>query len=127
MKYQVVYAYESLANFPNTEHPELFDTVQEAFKWVKDNRVKGNVYIIEELEDKMTFSIEKVLRVYDDDEGVYLEIRQNPDFPDSGIEIHTDGSKANEDWFGKISLPINSKAQAQVLAKAILEMSELIK
>lgn len=75
----------------------------------------------------MGFTTEKVLRIYDDEEGVYLEVRQNPDFPDCGIEIHTNNVKANEDWFGKISLPMNSKAQATLLAKAILEMAETIK
>lgn len=34
----------------------------------------------------MSFTIEKILRVYDDSEGVYLEVRQNPDFPDNGLE-----------------------------------------
>lgn len=50
MKYQVVYAYESLANFPNTEHPELFDDVKEAFKWIEENRVVENVYVVEEVD-----------------------------------------------------------------------------
>lgn len=75
----------------------------------------------------MGFTIEKTLRVYDEDEAVYLEIRQNPDFPDTGIEIHTNGVKDNEEWYGKISLPINSKAHAHALATAILEMAEKIK
>jgi hypothetical protein len=75
----------------------------------------------------MSFSIEKSLRVYDDSEGVYLEIRQDPDFPESGIEIHTNSDKDNEDWYGKISLSINSKEHAHALASAILEMAEMIK
>lgn len=75
----------------------------------------------------MSFVIEKILRVYDDSEGYYLEIRQNPDFPETGIEIHTNDVKENEDWYGKVSIPINSKEQAQMLAKALLEMSEMIK
>jgi len=54
-------------------------------------------------------------------------VRQNPDFPDSGIEITTNNVKANEDWFGKVSLPMNSKEQAILLARAILEMAETIK
>lgn len=75
----------------------------------------------------MSFVIEKILRVYDDSEGCYLEIRQNPDYPEAGIEIHTNGVKENEDWYGKVSIPVNSKEQAQILAKALLEMSEMIK
>ncbi len=75
----------------------------------------------------MGFTIEKILRIYDDSEGYYLEVRQNPDFPESGIEIHTNNVKENEDWYGKVNIPINSKQQAQMLARAILEMSEQIK
>lgn len=75
----------------------------------------------------MSYTLEKILRVYDDKEGVYLEIRQNPDYPEGGIQIHTNGDKINEDWFGKVNLPLNSKEQAIKLAQAILEMSEQIK
>ena len=49
MKFQMVYAYESLANFPNHEHPELFDTVEEAFAWVKENRIPNCVYVVEQV------------------------------------------------------------------------------
>lgn len=73
------------------------------------------------------FSKEKILRVWDDSEGVYLEIRQNPDFPEAGIEIHTNNNLKNEEWYGKISLCLNSKEQAILLANAILEMAEQIK
>lgn len=51
MKFKVVYAYESMANFPNHEHLELFDTVEEAFGWVKQSRVPENVYVVEALEE----------------------------------------------------------------------------
>lgn len=50
MKYKLVYAYESLANFPNTEHEELFDTPQEAFKWANKNLSSEYVKIVEEVE-----------------------------------------------------------------------------
>jgi hypothetical protein len=50
MKYKLVYAYESLANFPNTEHPDLFDSPQEAFKWAKENLNPEYVKIVEEVE-----------------------------------------------------------------------------
>ncbi len=75
----------------------------------------------------MTFSVEKILRVYDDSEGVYLEIRNNPDYPETGIEIHTNNNKENEAWYGKVNLPINSKEQALALANALFEMAETIK
>lgn len=75
----------------------------------------------------MSFSTEKSLRVYDDNEGVYLELSPNPDFPDSGFTISTANKKDNEDWYGKVDLPINSKEHALALAKAIVEMAETIK
>lgn len=75
----------------------------------------------------MTFTVEKILRVYDDSEGVYLEIRNNPDYPETGIEIHTNNNKENEEWYGKVNLPINSKEQALALSKALFEMAETIK
>lgn len=49
MKYKLIYAYESLANFPNTEHLELFDSVQEAFKWANENLSSEYVKIVEEV------------------------------------------------------------------------------
>lgn len=75
----------------------------------------------------MSFTIEKILRVYDDSEGVYLEIRPNPDFPEHGLEIHTNNVKVNEEWYGKLSLCINSKEQALALSRALFEMSETLK
>lgn len=50
IKYKVVYAYESLSNFPNHEHETLFNTVQEAFTWINTNQLEDNIYIVEEVE-----------------------------------------------------------------------------
>lgn len=75
----------------------------------------------------MSYTLEKVMRIYDDSEGVYLEVRQNPDFPNSGLEIHTNDDSDNERWFGKINLPLNSKEQVLKLAQALTEMAEQIK
>lgn len=47
MKFQVVYSYESFATFKKYEHPELFRTVEEAFQWVKENRIPGCVYTLQ--------------------------------------------------------------------------------
>lgn len=47
------------------------------------------------------FSVEKLLRVYNDQEGVFLEVRNNPDFPESGIEVVTT-SKESVEWYGKV-------------------------
>lgn len=75
----------------------------------------------------MSYTLEKLMRIYDDTEGVYLEVRQNPDFPDSGLEIHTNDDAGNERWFGKISLPLNSKEQVLKLSQALTEMAEQLK
>lgn len=73
------------------------------------------------------FTLEKIMRVWDDKEGVFIEIRQNPDMPLSGIEIHTNGSVESKQWFGPASVTINSKDQVIKLAHALLEMAEQIK
>lgn len=75
----------------------------------------------------MTYVIEKSLRVYDNESGVFLEVSNNPDYPETGIIVTTVNNKENEAWYGKIRLTLNSKEQAVKLAQAILEMSETIK
>lgn len=72
------------------------------------------------------FTVEKVLRVFNDKEGVFLEVRNNPDFPDSGIQIVTTDKESHE-WYGEQCLCLNSSEEAKALAKAILEMAETIK
>lgn len=72
------------------------------------------------------YSVEKIMRIYDDVHGIYLEIRQNPDFPGSALELHTNCNKENETWYGKINLTLN-KDHALALAKALTEMSETLK
>lgn len=57
----------------------------------------------------MSYSVEKVMRVYDDKEGVYIEVRQHPDAPDSGLEIHTTGNQACIDWYGEQRIVLNSR------------------
>lgn len=75
----------------------------------------------------MTFTTEKIVRVYDDNEGVYLQVHQSPDCPGTALEISTAGDKASEQWYGKQRLMLSSKAHAIALAHAILEMAETIK
>ncbi len=75
----------------------------------------------------MTTSLEKVMRVWEDKEGVYLEVRQNPDLPDDSLEIHTNGVAENEAWFGKISLSLYSKEQVLALVEALTEMAKQLK
>ncbi|UCL84542.1 hypothetical protein [Pseudomonas sp. HS-18] len=73
----------------------------------------------------MSHTLEKVMRVYDE-EGVYIEIRQNPDSPTDSLELHTTGSEACEAWYGKQSIMLTGKEHALALAKAITEMAEMI-
>lgn len=75
----------------------------------------------------MSYSVEKVMRVYDDKEGVYIEVRQHPDAPDAFLEIHTCGSKESTDWYGDNRINLHSREHALALAKAITEMADMIK
>lgn len=74
----------------------------------------------------MSHTLEKVMRVYDDKEGVYIEIRQNPDSPTDSLELHTTGNEACEAWYGKQSITLMGRDHALALAKAITEMAEMI-
>lgn len=74
----------------------------------------------------MSYSVEKVMRVYDDKEGVYIEVRQNPDASDSSLEIHTVGNQTCIDWYGEQRIMLNSREHALALARAITEMAEMI-
>lgn len=70
--------------------------------------------------------LEKILRIYDDSEGVYIEVRLNPEY-DSGLVIATNTTQENIEWFGDNYICINSKQQAILLAQAIAEMAETLK
>ncbi|MGP8812123.1 hypothetical protein ACT03H_27685 [Pseudomonas aeruginosa] len=74
----------------------------------------------------MSYSVEKVMRVYDDKVGVYIEVRRHPDAPDSALELHTVGHQACIDWYGEQRITLNSREHALALAKAITEMAEMI-
>lgn len=50
MNYKLIYALESLSNFPNHECEEDFVTVEEAFNWAKNNLDPEYVYVVEEKE-----------------------------------------------------------------------------
>lgn len=69
------------------------------------------------------FTMQKYIRIYDDQEGAFLEVGCAPDGPEFGIAITTAGDKLSEEWYGKQSLTIGSKKQAEMIARAILEIS----
>lgn len=67
---------------------------------------------------------EVVRRVYDDSEGVYLEVGPGPD--GSGIAISTFDPKSVE-WFGKVNLTMSEEmatALGNALVACALEGSE---
>lgn len=64
-------------------------------------------------------SIEVVRRVYDDNEGVAIEVGRNADNP-NWMDIGTGHDKKAEEYYGKVLLSL-PKEQAQLLAKAILD------
>ena len=69
---------------------------------------------------------QKYLRVYDDENGVFIEVGCAVDGPEFGISIHTAGNHRNEEWFGKQCLTLGKKKYALALADAIREMAEQI-
>lgn len=73
----------------------------------------------------MTYSTEKLMRIYDDKEGVYLEVRNHPDYPEGALLLHTDSKKSNEEWYGKIFISL-SKEHALALSKVLSDMAETI-
>ena len=70
----------------------------------------------------MSFTLEKHLRIYNDKEGVFIQIRPSPDVPGELLLVETVDKKSQE-WYGKCCVII-SKEEAKLLAKALLEMVE---
>lgn len=70
----------------------------------------------------MSFSQEVVRRIYDDDEGVYIEVGPDSDGL-GGIEIRTTNTESKE-FYGDIRCAIHSKEQAILISKAILAAAE---
>lgn len=66
----------------------------------------------------MKASIEVLRRVYDDAEGVFIEVGLHPDSPD-WVCIDTSADAKSKEWYGANNLPL-PKAQARLLAKALL-------
>lgn len=67
----------------------------------------------------MSYTTEIIRRIYDDKEGVCLEVRPSPDNPDDYIEVHTPDAKSR-DYHGVIrfSLP---KTMAMKLGQALID------
>lgn len=72
--------------------------------------------------EEVSFSQEVVRRIYDDDEGVYIEVGPDSDGL-GGIEIRTTNTESKE-FYGDIRCAIHSKEQAILIGKAILAAAE---
>jgi hypothetical protein len=72
--------------------------------------------------DEVSFSQEVVRRIYDDSEGVFIEVGPDGDGL-GGIEIRTTNAESKE-FYGDIRCSIHSKEQAILIGKAILAAAE---
>lgn len=69
----------------------------------------------------MKVSTDVIHRVWNDDEGVFLEI--GPDADGHAIEIRTGNDKKSQEWFGKFNVTLHGKDFAEAVGEAILEAS----
>lgn len=70
----------------------------------------------------MSYSVEVIRRVFDDEEGVCIDIGGCQDGIPGVVSIYTEGEK-NTKWYGKLYLGI-SPGQARLLASAILARAD---
>ena len=66
----------------------------------------------------MNYSLEMKFEIFDDNEGVSIQIRQYPDLPDQLIEIHTTHNKKSQEFYGKQSLVL-SQQQVNYLIESL--------
>jgi hypothetical protein len=71
----------------------------------------------------MSYSLEMKLEIVDDNEGVSIQVRQWPDFPDDLIEIHTNHCSEAVKYYGKQSLVLPHK-QCDLLIEALQKIKE---
>ena len=69
----------------------------------------------------MSFTLEKHFRVYNDKEGVFVQVRPNPDAPGDLIQIET-VNQASQEWYGEFHFSL-TKEEAKLLAQALIELS----
>ena len=68
-------------------------------------------------------SVEKIYRIWNDDEGVFLEIGPDSDRM-GGIEIRTTTIKS-EEYYGKLRLPLSPEL-AKKLGEILIQASEKV-
>jgi len=70
----------------------------------------------------MSFTVEVVRKVFDDENGVFIEVGPDCDGL-GGIEIRT-VDKESKEYYGDVRLSIHSKQQAILIGQAILAAAE---
>ena len=68
-------------------------------------------------------SIENVFKVWNDQEGVGLEVGDNPDAPECGVYISNIDEKSIE-WYGKLRLVLSFE-EAKDLSEALKRYLEM--
>jgi hypothetical protein len=67
------------------------------------------------------YSLEMKLEIFDDNEGVSIQIRQWPEVPNNLIEIHTTHNKQSQEYYGKQSLVLTHN-QVDLLIKSLQKL-----
>lgn len=66
----------------------------------------------------MSYSLEHFFRIYNDAEGVCLQVRPHPDLPDAALELSSCASKESKAFYGEFSVTLMPR-QAHLLAEAL--------
>jgi len=64
--------------------------------------------------------VDTIYKVYEDNEGAFLEIGDDPEYPDSYLMLRTT-EKASQEWFGKVNITLTPEyaiALGETLIKA---------
>lgn len=67
------------------------------------------------------YSLEMKLEVYNESESVSIQVRQDPDFPETLVGIYTGHDKRSEDFYGKMNLVLDHD-QVAVLIEALTKI-----
>lgn len=68
-------------------------------------------------------TLEMKLEIFDDNEGVSIQIRQWPEFTFDLIEIHTTHNKQSQEFYGKQSIVLSHK-QVDLLIESLQRIKE---
>ena len=70
------------------------------------------------------YSTEVIRRVYDDEEGAYLEIGACQDGTPGVVSLSTGGNTKNEEWYGSFYVSLNPDHARQVAAALLARAEE---